>query len=555
MATRSTQVKPKQDDWENVSGGDWETVKPQAPEPAPEPSFEDKFRENHPTLASIADTAKSVSDAGADVIAGQAKAAIGGGYHVAKFLDHLSKSIMGLPDDGRLPEAVFGSKGAQEQYADAIEPKGAAQKVGAATVDAVPYIAAEGPIAKVASKAADIAPVASRIVGGVTKFAGRFAAGDAIARSQEAEHPELAGAANATLPILFDAVGWGATKLGQKFQTSMIRPKGVDYAAGYKPENVNKYGVSGTSLPDTLAKTHNEIVSRANELRDIMQSANEAAPEGEAAEGLASAPLNKNTQPYASDIRAHEEAVKTAIKDGKTVPPEVLAQYPELQNAAKQATISGPKLDLNTALDTVENKLLSRDKQLQLPADEISHVRGAIATYRKWANGLPDGGSQLTLDEAQTAKRAIGLKGAWSYGKTDADSGIEKVSNELYNVVKTQLEGATNEAATQAGEHAGRVKQINKELGDLMPIEQALIRRLPVAARNNPLSLTDLMLFATGHPLAAVSHALSKTMAGATTTYALGKVATKVAPAAGALTAGAMGSARQRLRGTVDDDE
>lgn len=519
MAERKAVAKPAaSSEWETVSGGEWETVAGPAPVPPPQPSAEQQFRSEHPYVSEAADVGEGLMNAPVTTAIGGGKAALKVGYHIAR--------AFGLPKN--------------EDYEKMIEPDGVGENIGAAVANTIPFVAGDAPIASAAAKV-------PRLVSGLVKAAGRFTVGDLVARAEGDEHPEITGGLNATLPILFDAIGGGLKKLGIKFQTSQIRPNDANMKAGYVPENLNKYGLSKLTFEDGLTKTHEGIVARANELRDITQAANDAAPAGPAAEGLASAKWN----PSEVNAGAHREAVADAIKAGKSVPPEVIAQYPELANAAKNASIAGPKVDLSAALDAVESKVLSRAKQLQLPADEIDHVKSAINTYRKWATNLPEGGAKLTIDEAQTAKRAIGLKGAWEYNKTAADSGMEKVSNELYNVVKAQVEEATNNVATQAGEKAGRVKQINNELGDLMPIEQAMIRRLPVKARNNPLSLTDLMLFATGHPIAGLSHVLSRTMAGATATYAAGKAATATASGAGNVAAGVsstMGAARKRLR-------
>ncbi len=102
----------------------------------------------------------------------------------------------------------------------------------------------------------------------------------------------------------------------------------------------------------------------------------------------------------------------------------------------------------------------------------------------------------IDIADAQRIKRAFGAKGAWQFGIPAEDANaIEQVYNTAYNILKTDIE----QAATKAG-NAG-VKQINRELSELIPIEHALIRRLPVAARQNPLSLTDLVSLIGGSKL------------------------------------------------------
>lgn len=88
----------------------------------------------------------------------------------------------------------------------------------------------------------------------------------------------------------------------------------------------------------------------------------------------------------------------------------------------------------------------------------------------------------VTLDEAQKIKRATGKLGAWQYQVRDPDANaLEKVANSFYTKLKLEIERIS----------PGNVKEINQQLSELIPIETALIRRIPVAARNNILSLSD----------------------------------------------------------------
>jgi len=95
---------------------------------------------------------------------------------------------------------------------------------------------------------------------------------------------------------------------------------------------------------------------------------------------------------------------------------------------------------------------------------------------------------RIDIADAQKIKQAFGAKGAWEYNvpREDANA-IEAVYTKAYNILKTQIERSASSAGNT------QVAQINRELSELIPIEQALIRRLPVAARQNPISLTDLV--------------------------------------------------------------
>jgi hypothetical protein len=88
----------------------------------------------------------------------------------------------------------------------------------------------------------------------------------------------------------------------------------------------------------------------------------------------------------------------------------------------------------------------------------------------------------VSLVEATHVKRGAGSKGAWAFNRPEADaSAIEKVYTEFYNVLKTQIE----EAAPPG------VREINKKLSEIIPIQNAALRRLPIEQRNNLFSLTD----------------------------------------------------------------
>lgn len=98
------------------------------------------------------------------------------------------------------------------------------------------------------------------------------------------------------------------------------------------------------------------------------------------------------------------------------------------------------------------------------------------------ANGL------VSLPEAQVIKQAAGKKGAWVFGNTDPDAtAVERVYTAFYQELKKQIEKIAPSG----------VREINRQISELIPISNALIRRIPVAARNNAMSLTDLITLGT----------------------------------------------------------
>ena len=114
-----------------------------------------------------------------------------------------------------------------------------------------------------------------------------------------------------------------------------------------------------------------------------------------------------------------------------------------------------------------ENQAIKRVIEKQLKG-EISEVAGK--------NGL------VSLWEANLIKRGAGTKGAWAYGRLDPDAkAVEKVYSAFYNRLKVAIE--KNAPIGISG--------LNKKISELIPISNAVLRRMPIEMRNNAISLTD----------------------------------------------------------------
>ncbi len=99
-------------------------------------------------------------------------------------------------------------------------------------------------------------------------------------------------------------------------------------------------------------------------------------------------------------------------------------------------------------------------------------------TYSTGPNGL------ASVPEAQIIKRAAGHYGAWQYGAQDPEAkASERVYNIFYNELKNEIEKSSPEG----------VREINRKMSELIPVMNAVIRRIPVAERNRGLSLTDII--------------------------------------------------------------
>jgi hypothetical protein len=153
----------------------------------------------------------------------------------------------------------------------------------------------------------------------------------------------------------------------------------------------------------------------------------------------------------------------------------------DLQDAYKQTVqgLTGNKLRTFGSNTSMEKAL----EQLQ---DEISDV----------------GNGALSIPDAQIVKQSSGKMGSWLFGAQDPDSTArQKVYNAFYRVLKENIEKNSPEG----------VKEINKQLSELIPISNAIARRIPIAERNNLLSLQDMITLTAGaiHPGALGGFALS----------------------------------------------
>jgi hypothetical protein len=140
------------------------------------------------------------------------------------------------------------------------------------------------------------------------------------------------------------------------------------------------------------------------------------------------------------------------------------------------------KVDLGDVLAGVE-KRLSGDIQSQAGQSEAidRSIKGFLNDIIKIA---PDG--ELNLYDANLYKRGIGKIGAWNViSPTEDITAKQEVANVFYNELKTAIEKAAPDGT--------RIKELNKQIGELLPIERAIINRIPVADRNDLFSLTDMI--------------------------------------------------------------
>ena len=183
-----------------------------------------------------------------------------------------------------------------------------------------------------------------------------------------------------------------------------------------------------------------------------------------------------NVNKYGIKGSLEEMAIQTQIK---------LNQFSnQLDDALK---LSKEKVDIGKIyFDTA--KKLGLNKNIHF--GNIKSIDKALGQLREEIKVLP--GFKVDLSAATSIKRGAGTKGAWAYKMMDPDANaVEKVYTTFYRTLREEIENVAKKSGVK------NIQEINRQISDLIPISNAIIRRLPVEARNNVISLTDsIALFA-----------------------------------------------------------
>lgn len=158
-----------------------------------------------------------------------------------------------------------------------------------------------------------------------------------------------------------------------------------------------------------------------------------------------------------------------------------LGSHPNVRVDVHQAiTDAATELKGKSAKTWGQNVAIDKafDRLLQDP-DYLRKTQGALV------NGVTD---LLTANEL---KQGLGELAAFKYGMRDPDAdAMERVANAVYSKLRVAIE--------KAAPNPGRLKEINAAMGEIIPVRQAVLRRLPVEDRQNPVSLLDALGLATG---------------------------------------------------------
>ena len=225
---------------------------------------------------------------------------------------------------------------------------------------------------------------------------------------------------------------------------------------------------------------------------------------GNLLEAFGNKTLNSIIKPTAADIK--DGFSMDTIKDNNlggsldTIKNKTQALLSDLhsQLSAKLGDAQG-SVDLASIYDKTKNDLSSAKGAIKNFGQNSGIGRVLQRLQDEVLSANPTGA--LSIPDAQLVKQAAGGMGAWQFGSPDPDANaVETVYNKFYNNLKTAIEENSPSG----------VKEINQKMSDLIPVMNAVIRRIPIAARNSGVSLSDMIGF-TGtamNPLAAIPTAL-----------------------------------------------
>lgn len=139
-------------------------------------------------------------------------------------------------------------------------------------------------------------------------------------------------------------------------------------------------------------------------------------------------------------------------------------------------------IDLPSILDDVTSEL-SNSKFRNFGNNQ--RIQNALLTFVSEFESIAPNG-KLSVIDGQKVKVALGKIGSWLNGSRDLDANAqETVANVLYTKIKTAIEQNVDDSKA--------LREINKQLSELIPIQNVLIKRVPIAERSSALSLTDII--------------------------------------------------------------
>lgn len=254
--------------------------------------------------------------------------------------------------------------------------------------------------------------------------------------------------------------GFGALTTG--FQTSMQREGEIDNAVKINalisaviPPVASGFSVIGKRMGFTIIKPNQA------DIRDV---------KGDPA---------KATKTFTENIYKHDlggSLRETAFKS------EMKLQ--KLSRQLKALLKKDPqKFDLTDAYYDTYKKLYNAPKT-------FGNTQAINSSLGRLANEIDNisGGEGVSLLTANQVKQGAGAKGAWVYGRIDPEAMADEiVYTKFYSKLRDKIDNVGSPI----------IQKINQTISEIIPIHNAVLRRIPVAERNNLLSLTtDIGMYA-----------------------------------------------------------
>jgi len=144
----------------------------------------------------------------------------------------------------------------------------------------------------------------------------------------------------------------------------------------------------------------------------------------------------------------------------------------------------GLQIDANKLLNSVQKIMLTKQKQLS-HGKTIKELVPHFKRYRELVKQISGKEGRLTLPELQQLKQVIGNDVAFLERVPDVALQTRKnVANEFYQILKKQIERKALPG----------VREVNRELSDMIPIEQAIISTLDATTKRRLLDGYDAMI-------------------------------------------------------------
>lgn len=144
-------------------------------------------------------------------------------------------------------------------------------------------------------------------------------------------------------------------------------------------------------------------------------------------------------------------------------------------------------VDLTKPMNTALLKLRASTDDLKLGAEGLDAVKEASQMIMKLGKIIKDP-RKVDISKVENLKEYMGTLGAWADGARDDKGKVTAtVANIMYNELRQVIEDST------AKMQGAQVKILNSQMKDLIPVKNAILKRLPVEQRNSALSLTDML--------------------------------------------------------------